>query len=187
MSELTEILDRAGKGDPQAGEHLAVMLYDELRSLARHAMAGERADHTLQPTALVHEAYLRLVGGEGARFENRAHFFAAAATAIRRVLVEHSRRRARLKRGEGRGRVGLDGIDPAVPASDEDLLAVEEALQKLAVFSPQGARLVELRYFAGMTIPEVAQVLDVSEAKIERDWRLARAWLKNELEERHGP
>jgi RNA polymerase sigma factor (TIGR02999 family) len=134
----------------------------------------------------VHEAYLRLVGGEETRFENRAHFFGAAAAAIRRVLVEHSRRRARLKRGDGRVRVELDAIDPAAPVSDEDLLALEEALEELTTFSPESARLVELRFFAGMTIPEVAQVLRVSESTIERDWRLARAWLKGKLEERHG-
>jgi RNA polymerase sigma factor (TIGR02999 family) len=151
--------------------------------MARREMAGERADHTLQPTALVHEAYLRLAGGEGLRFENRAHFFGAAATAIRRVLVEHARRRGRAKRGGGMPRVGLEELpDTSGTLPDETLVAVDEVLARLAEFAPELARIVELRFFAGMTIPETARLLGVSETTIQRDWRVARAWLRAELD-----
>lgn len=181
MENLTRILERAGEGDAQSARRLATLLYEELRSLARREMAGERPEHTLEPTALVHEAYLRLMSGEPVRFENRAHFFGAAASAIRRVLVEHARSRGRVKRGDGRARVDFDAVDVEGAMPSEDLCALDEALGRLAEFAPVQARIVELRFFAGMTIPEVARLLSVSETTVQRDWRLARAWLKGEL------
>jgi RNA polymerase sigma factor (TIGR02999 family) len=184
MDDLTRILADVAQGRPEASERLVALLYGELRAMARRELAGERAGHTLQPTALVHEAYLRLAGGDGLRFESRAHFFAAAATAIRRVLVEHARMRARVKRGDGARRVDLSAVDP--PQADEGmpaetLMAVDAALARLAGFAPALARVVELRFFAGMTIPETARLLERSETTVQRDWRLARAWLRGEL------
>lgn len=182
MTQLTRILEQARKGDDAAAEDLATLLYEELRAMARREMAGERSDHTLQPTALVHEAYLRLLRDQDGSFESRAHFFGAAAIAIRRVLVEHARKRSRLKRGGDRVRLNLDELDPAGPMRDDALLALDDALLELANHSPTSANIVELRFFAGMTIPELAKQMNVSESTIERDWRLARAWLRGELE-----
>lgn len=173
--------------EPRSPEHLSTVLYDELRELAQREMAGERPDHTLQPTALAHEAWLRLERNRDATFENRAHFFGAAAIAIRRILVEHARRRARLKRGGGAARVDLAAIDPAGPVPDEALLELDRALERLAVFAPDHARIVELRFFAGMALPEIARMKGVSVSTVQREWRLARAWLKTELEEGDGP
>lgn len=181
MDDVTRILDSAGQGDPADARRLAALLYDELRVLAHRAMANERPDHTLEPTALVHEAYLRLMTGQAASFENRAHFFGAAATAIRRVLVEHARSRGRAKRGGGRLRTELDAVDVASQMPEEDVLSLDDALRRLASFAPAQARLVELRFFAGMTIPEAAVLLSRSETSVQRDWRVARAWLKGEL------
>ncbi len=186
MDELTRILAQAGAGDEGASKRLAELLYDELRALARREMAAERVGHTLEPTALVHEAYLRLMTGENVRFENRAHFFGAAATAIRRVLVEHARGRARIKRGQGRARVEFDPDQLAQPVDDEQLLSLDEELARLAEFAPQQARVVELRFFAGLSIPEVARLMSRSETSVQRDWRVARAWLKGQLEAGDG-
>ena len=186
MSDFTQLLQRAGAGDAEANERLAVQLYDELRSLARREMAGERPGHTLQPTALVHEAYVRLIGNTDQRFENRAHFHAAAAAAIRRILIEHARRRGRARRGGARQRVELDGELLASPDRDEHLLALDEALRRLAELDPGHARLVELRFFAGMTLDEAAQVLGVSQSTVVRQWRLARAWLQAALDDAAG-
>lgn len=186
-TDVTQVLQRVRRGDEHAVEQLVELLYDELRALAQHAMAAERADHTLEPTALVHEAYLRLVKGDDAKaFENRAHFFAAAATAIRRVLVEHARRRLRLKRGGDRARLEfadvVEGGAPT-PVRDERVVALDAALEKLSSFDAAKARLVELRYFAGMSVPEAALALGVSESTIAREWRVARAWLQGELQD----
>ncbi|MFG0316842.1 MAG: sigma-70 family RNA polymerase sigma factor [Planctomycetota bacterium JB042] len=184
MNELTRILENAERGDEGASERLAALVYDELREMARREMRGERRDHTLQPTALVNEAYLRLLGDEGTSFENRAHFFGAAASAIRRVLVEHARRRSRLKRGGGRERIDLDeALDAADPIRDDRLLALDEAMERLASFDEAKARLVELRFFAGMTVPEIARARRVSESTVAREWRLARSWLQGALDE----
>jgi RNA polymerase sigma factor (TIGR02999 family) len=177
MTEFTSILQSAGDGDPEAARRLVALLYAELRALARREMAGERPDHTLQPTALVHEAYMRLVGDGDATFENRAHFFGAAARAIRRILVEHARRRGRQKRGGAGQRVTLDEALVVVPERDDRLLALDEALERLAALDPAKARLVELRYFAGATLQESARMLGVSESTVVRDWRTTRAWL----------
>ena len=175
------LLRDAEKGDGVAAERLAELLYGELRALARREMAAERADHTLQPTALVHEAYLRLVGADGASFENRAHFYGAAARAIRRVLVDHARARGRLKRGSGERRLDLSELEIAAPERDADVLALEEALVRLAELDADKARLVELRFFAGMTLEEAAHALGVSPSTVVREWRMARAWLQNAL------
>jgi RNA polymerase sigma factor (TIGR02999 family) len=184
MSDITRLLADARGGDAEAMRRVTDRLYAELGDLARREMRGERADHTLEPTALVHELYLRLLAEDAPTFENRAHFFASAAVAIRRLLIEHARARSRHKRGGARDRerVPLDQ-QPAPPASDERLLSLHEALEKLAEFDPQKARLVELRFFAGCTVQEAAQVLGVSESTVAREWRLARAWLAAQLGE----
>ena len=163
-NEITRILREVEGGEDGAAERLVVALYDDLREMARREMAGERPDHTLQPTALVHEAYSRLIGNSSPSFENRGHFFAAAAQAIRRVLVEHARRRGRLKRGGDRQRVDFDVAAASEPMSDARLLALDQTLARLAEIDANKARIVELRFFAGMTVPEVARALSVSES-----------------------
>ncbi len=186
MADLTRILQEATDGRSGSAEELAAALYEELRSMARQQLASERAGHTLQPTALVHEAYLRLVGGEGSSFESKAHFFAAAATAIRRVLVDHARRRARVKRGGGVTPLPLDDVDPSAPLPPAELLDLDAALAQLARIDPFKARIVELRFFAGLSVEELAKLLGASESSVLRDWRLARAWLRAELDSPHG-
>ena len=169
----------AAPGSPaNAAEHLLPLLYDELRKLAAQKMAQEARCRTLQPTALVHEAWLRLGGDSQPPWQNRAHFFAAAAQAMRRILVEHARQRAALKRGGGAEQVSLEAMESAiVPDSDERLLAVDEALEKLAALYPRKADLVKLRYFTGMTFEEAAAVLDISVPTAKNWWAYARAWL----------
>jgi RNA polymerase sigma factor (TIGR02999 family) len=186
MVDRNRILRSAQEGDPEAANELAALLYDELHALARREMSGERAGHTLQPTALVNEAFLRLVADKDASFADRDAFFAAAATTIRRVLVDHARKRASEKRGGDVVRVPLEGLDAAEPLADEDLLALDEAMAKLATIDPRKARLVELRFFAGLTMAELARAMGSSEATIGREWRLARAWLRSHLEEGRG-
>ena len=162
-------------------QRLASELYDELRRLARRELSNERPDHTLQPTALVNEAYLRLLGGDAPSPDDRAAFFAAAVVAIRRVLVDHARRRDRLKRGADRRRTLIELDALPLPLGDEQLLALDVALERLAQLDARKARLVDLRFFAGLTIPEVAELLETSPTTIQRDWRLARAWLRDAL------
>jgi RNA polymerase sigma-70 factor, ECF subfamily len=186
MSDVTRILREAREGKRSAADELATLLYDELRVLARQEMASERSNHTLQPTALVHEAYLRLAGGDGTCFESRAQFLAAAAIAIRRVLVDHARRRARVKRGGGQAPLALDEFDPAAPLPAAELLDLDEALVRLAELDPFKARIVELRFFAGMSVEELSVVLGASESSVRRDWRMARAWLRGELNHSRG-
>ncbi len=185
MTDVTLLLSRVRNGEDGARERLLELVYGELRRIARSAMASERSDHTLEPTALAHEAYLRLAHGadEALAFENRAHFFAAAAQAIRRLLVEHARARTRLKRGGARNRIDLDSrVDVAAePGTDERVLAVDDALERLARFDSGKARLVELRFFAGMSVDEVALALGVSPSTVAREWRVTRAWLFSEL------
>jgi RNA polymerase sigma factor (TIGR02999 family) len=176
MNEVTRILAAIRPGDPAAAERLLPLVYDELRKLAAARMASERADHTLDATALVHEAYLRLVGDQ--HFEGRAHFFAAAAEAMRRVLVDHSRNRARLKRGGGgTHRIDLDRLTEPAAATDDELLALDEALERLARQYPQAAEIVKLRFFAGMTLDKAAETLRLSRRTANRQWGFARAWL----------
>jgi RNA polymerase sigma factor (TIGR02999 family) len=179
MSEVTRILDAIGQGNPQAASQLVPLVYDELRRLAAAKLAHEKPGQTLDATGLVHEAYLRLVGE--AQFANRRHFFAAAAEAMRRILVENARRKARQKHGGGLERVAVDL--PGLPSStpDEQLLALDEALVKLAIEDTEKARLVQLRFFLGMSNEEAAEVLGVSAATAKRHWRFARAWLHREL------
>jgi len=168
--------------DARAAEELLPLVYDELRRLAAHKMAAELPGQTLQPTALVHEVWLRLAGNGDARFANRAHFIAAAAEAMRRILVDRARQRTALKRGGGAGRVSFDEVEiPLIVADDERLLAVDEALEKLAAVHPRKAELVKLRYFTGMTFEEAASVLGIAVPTAKEWWAYARAWLSVEL------
>jgi len=186
MIDVTRILRASQAGDEGASAEFARVLYEELRSMARREMAAERSDHTLQPTALVHEAFLRLLGTEGASFENRAHFFTAAATALRRVLVDHARKQARAKRGGDRVRVTLSAVDPAESQPVEELLALNDALARLAALDPLKARVVDLHFFGGLTFEELAKALDLSVSTVQRHWRMARAWLRGAIEDTHG-
>jgi len=185
--DVTAMLHAAQAGEPAAAEELVRVLYDELRSFAEQTLRSERRDHTLQATALVHEAYIRLISDRNRTWENRAHFFASAARAIRRILIEHARSRSRLKRGGGMKRVSLEGLpddSPTLsPHSDDQLLSVDRLLEELAAIDPRKARVVELRFFGGLTVEEVSAVLGVSASTIAREWRMARAWLRSELDE----
>jgi RNA polymerase sigma factor (TIGR02999 family) len=183
MSEVTRILSAIERGDPQAASQLLPLVYDELRQLAAQKLAQEQPGQTLQPTALVHEAYLRLVGAEeGQHWDNRGHFFAAAAEAMRRILVENARRKGRRKRGGHLGRADLDDRQLAAPEVREDIVALDQALTQLAGEDKMAAEVVQLRYFAGLTLPEVAHVLGVSPRTAGRLWSYARAWLRQEME-----
>jgi RNA polymerase sigma factor (TIGR02999 family) len=178
MSELNRLLHSLGQGDPHAAGRLLPLVYDELRRLAAARLAREKPGHTLQPTALVHEAYLRLVAaGDGPTWEGRRHFFAAAAEAMRRILIDRSRRKKRVKRGGGRLRVDLDRVEVTEDARGDDLLALDEALDVLAREAPQKAELVKLRFFAGLSVEEAARCLGISRATADRHWAYARAWL----------
>jgi RNA polymerase sigma factor (TIGR02999 family) len=171
MTEVTRILDAIGQGDPHAAEQLLPLVYDELRRLAEHRLAREAPGQTLQPTALVHEAYLRLLGADArAHWDGRGHFFAAAAEAMRRILVENARRKARIKHGGlvARHAVDLDGLVAAAP--DHDLLDLHDALEGLAAHDPVKAKLVELRFFTGLTLPEAAACLGLSQSTADRAW-----------------
>lgn len=182
MAQLTQLLDAAKRGDPQAAQQLLPLVYDELRGLAAQQLAHEAPGQTLQPTALVHEAYLSLVGpADGARWQDRGHFFAAAAQAIRHILVDNARRKRRPKHGGGRQRVDLDDDISALPAGENDLLALDEALTRLAEQDPEAAAVVQVRYFAGLSVEEAAQSLGISRATAYRHWTFARAWLLQEL------
>jgi RNA polymerase sigma factor (TIGR02999 family) len=180
MNEVTRLLSDLARGEAAAAGQLWPLVYDELRRLAAAQMARERPGQTLDATALVHEAYLRLVGDPS--FANRRHFFAAAAEAMRRILVENARRKARARHGGGRRRQELHPDLAAAPAPDANLLALDAALVKLAARDPQKARLVELRYFAGLTGEEAAEVLGISPTTADRYWVFARAWLRREME-----
>lgn len=182
MPEITRILAQIESGDPLAAEQLLPLLYDELRVLAAARLAREEPGNTLQATALVHEAYLRLVGtGEAPSWDNRGHFFAAAAEAMRRILVERARRKKRIKHGAGRQRVDLESLASLAEEPPEDLVALDEALNKLAADDPAKAELVKLRFFAGLTMPEIAQIMGISLATVERRWTYVRTWLYAEM------
>lgn len=182
MNEVTRILSAIEGGDPHAADQLLPLVYNELRKLAAAKLTQEKPELTLQATALVHEAYLRLVGAEEApHWDNRGHFFAAAAEAMRRILVENARRKRCQKHGGGFARQELDPDRLTAPAIREDLLALDEALTKLAAANPQAAQLVQLRYFGGLSIPEVAQTLKLSPRSADRLWAYARAWLHQEI------
>jgi RNA polymerase sigma factor (TIGR02999 family) len=182
MGDLTQIMDALARGDPQAAGQLLPQVYDELRRLAAQRLAHEAPGQTLDATALVHEAYLRLVGDDPGRpWDNRGHFFAAAAEAMRRILVDRARAKRQLKRGGGRARVVLDPALIAAPEASEDLLALDEALTKLEAKAPQVAALVNLRYFAGLTNKQAALALTIAPRTADQRWAYARAWLMAEL------
>ncbi len=178
MSDVTQLLGAAAAGDRRAAADLLPLVYEELRKLAAARMANESPDHTLQPTALVHVAYLRLVGGgDDGRWEGHGHFFAAAAEAMRRILIESARRKHGPQRGGDFTRHELDSDQPAPPGPSPRLLALDEALDRLAAIEPRAAEVVKLRYFAGLTVAEAAAVLGVSPRTADNDWAYARAWL----------
>jgi RNA polymerase sigma factor (TIGR02999 family) len=187
MTEVTRLLSAVEQGDLRAGERLLPLVYDELRRLAAQKLAQEKAGQTLQATALVHEAYVRLVESEETaecgepRWESRGHFFAAAAEAMRRILIDRARKKRSAKRGGGRKQLDIDAIDLATRATPDELLALDDALARLAREDPAAARLVELRYFAGLTVVEAGKALGMSTATAYRHWRYARAWLYSEL------
>ncbi len=174
MPDFTRLLEGLNGGDAEAEGTLLAQVYAELRQIARGKMAQERPGHTLQPTALVHEAWLRL---RERRFANRAHFFSAAAEAMRRILINSARRRAAARHGGGAVRVDADDVEIAAPVQDDELLAIHETLDALAAHDPRKAELVKLRYFAGLTIDEAADILNISAPTAKRDWVYARAWL----------
>lgn len=184
--EVTRLLLRWGDGDRDAFDALTPLVYDELRRLAGRYLRRERSDHTLQSTALVHEAYLKLVDQRNVRWQNRAQFFGLAAEMIRRILVDHARARQAAKRGGAVYRLTLDEALDASSPRDTDLVRLDDAMKALAEFDLQQARVVELRYFAGLTIEETAEVLGISPATVKRDWLLAKAWLRRELSDRAG-
>jgi RNA polymerase sigma factor (TIGR02999 family) len=182
MSEVTRILNAIGQGDPRAADQLFSLVYAELRKLAAQRLARERPGQTLQATALVHEAWLRLAGDNaGQHWNSRGHFFAAAAESMRRILIEQARRKQRVRHGGGRQRIELDEACPVVLPRSDELLALDEALTRLAARDPIRAELVKLRFFAGLTMPEAAQALGISLATAERYWTFARVWLYAEL------
>lgn len=182
MADVTLLLDAAAAGDRKAASDLLPLVYDELRRLAAARLTDESAGNTLQPTALVHEAYLRLVGtSDGAHWNHRGHFYAAAAEAIRRILVENARRKKRRKHGGDHRRLSLEVAESLVQAPSEDLDALDEALTRLTAHDPTKAEVVKLRFFAGLTMPEIAQALELSVATVERYWTYARLWLYAEL------
>lgn len=181
LSQVTQLLAELQRGEPARTDELLPLVYDELRRLARARLAHEAQNHTLQPTALVHEAYLRLLGDAEQRWDTRGHFFAAAAEAMRRILIESARNRQRLKRGGQLDRVSLQDVAAVESLPKEDLLALDEALRAFAELEPAKARLVELRYFAGLTEAEAAEVLEISRATAARWWAFSKAWLFDHL------
>jgi RNA polymerase sigma factor (TIGR02999 family) len=182
MSDVTQLLQAIEQGDPKAAGQLLPLVYDELRKLAACRMANEAPGQTLQPTALVHEAWLRLGGAPDQTWDSRAHFFGAAAEAMRRILIETARRKRALRHDAGRAQLDLQALEIAAPASDDQMLAIDEALKKLTALEKEKAELVKLRFFVGMTIEEAAAVLGISEATAKRWWIYARAWLYTEVQ-----
>jgi RNA polymerase sigma factor (TIGR02999 family) len=179
--EVTQLLSEYRGGKREALDLLLPFVYSELRSMAARYLRAERSDHTLQPTALVHEAYVRLADQRDVEWRNRAHFLGVAAQVMRRLLVDHARTRGRKKRGSGL-KVPIDDVDAAAPSeTDVDVVALDTALERLATLSPQQARIVELRYFGGLSLEETAEVLGVSTMTVKRGWAMARAWLHREL------
>lgn len=182
MSDSTRILGYLENGDPKAAGELLPQVYEELRKLAAHKMAGHASGHTLQPTALVHEAWLRLAGNQPGRFASRAHFFAAAAEAMRHILIDSARRKRAVRHGGGQVRVDIQDLEIPCLADEDELLAVHDMLDKLAAEDPQKAELTKMRYFVGMTFEEAAEVLGISVATAKRHWAYARAWLYEEIQ-----
>ncbi len=186
-TDVTQWLKKAGEGDDSAAKHLMPLVYDELRALAESYLKQERPDHTLQATALVHDAYVRLVKQEDVEWKNRAHFFAVAAQAIRRILVDHARGRQRAKRGGDRQRVRLEEDVAFAETPDLDLLALDEAMEQLARLHKRQAQIVELRFFGGLGVKEVAEYLGVSSRTVDGDWSMARAWLRRAMRKEEKP
>jgi RNA polymerase sigma factor (TIGR02999 family) len=187
-ADVTQILKAASDGNREALDRLLPLVYDELRRLAQHHLADERADHTLQATALVHEAYMRLIDQKRVVWQNRAHFFAVASQAIRRILVDHARAREAARRGGGAERLPIDAaLDAAIAMPGTQILALNAALTRLADDEPDKARIVEMRFFGGLTNEEIAEVIGASLSTIERQWRFARAWLYRELDGAGAP
>jgi RNA polymerase sigma factor (TIGR02999 family) len=183
MSDITLVLEAIDRGESQASEKLLPLVYNELRNLASARMLQESAGHTLQPTALVHEAWLRLAGDGKQNWKGRAYFFAAAAEAMRRILVEHARRKSRLKHGGGQQRLNIEDLQLAETPPDEKILLVEDALEQLERSNPERARVVVMKFFAGMTNKEVADMLDIGERSVDRHWVCAKAWLFQKLQD----
>jgi RNA polymerase sigma factor (TIGR02999 family) len=181
MSDVTRILNSAQTGDPRAAEELLPLVYQELRRLAAVKMAREKPGQTLQPTALVHEAWLRLAGNQEAHWQGRAHFFGAAAEAMRRILIDRARRRKALRRGGDPHKVDVDEVDLPAPGDDDEILAVHEVLEQLAAQDPRKAELVKLRYFVGLNFEETAEVLGIAVPTAKQWWAYARAWLLTEM------
>ncbi|HZI33441.1 MAG TPA: sigma-70 family RNA polymerase sigma factor [Candidatus Binatia bacterium] len=177
MSDITLMLEAISAGDSLASEQLLPLVYDELRRLAAARMSQEAAGHTLQPTALVHEAWLRLVGSGNQPWQNRVHFFGAAAEAMRRILIERARRKSRLKRGSGQALLDIAELDVAAVMPDDKVLLVDEALEQLKLEDPEKARIVMLKFFAGLTNEQAAEILNVNERTVRRQWEFAKAWL----------
>lgn len=177
MSDITLMLQAVARGERQASSDLLPLVYEELRQLAAARMAREAAGQTLQATALVHEAWLRLVGEGNRNWENRGHFFGAAAEAMRRILIENARRKSRLKRGGGQQRVDIEEVELADTTPDDKILLIDEALEKLQAEDPDKAKIVVLKFFGGLTNQEVAQSLNVTERTVERQWAFAKAWM----------
>jgi RNA polymerase sigma factor (TIGR02999 family) len=186
MSDVTQILERVEQGDGKAAEELLPLVYEELRKLATQKLANELSGQTLQATALVHEAWLRLMGSQGQSWQGRTHFFGAAAESMRRILIENARRKKSLKRGAGVEKLDLDQVDVAANADEDTLLAVNDALEKLALEDPRSAEVVKLRFFVGMSNAEAATALGLSERSVKRCWTFARAWLYNEIRRENG-
>jgi len=186
LNDIKHILNTAGQSDARAANELLSLVYEELRRLATAKMASEAPGHTLQPTALVHEAWLRLTGDDKRKWNDRTHFFAAAAEAMRRILVDKARSKRAERHGGGQQRVEMPEIASAVTENDDKVLAVNEALEKFAVLDPQKAELVKLRYFVGMTIEQAAEGLGLSERTAKRYWAFARAWLHEEIKAQQG-
>jgi RNA polymerase sigma factor (TIGR02999 family) len=183
--DLTQLLQAAASGDRADMDRLAAAMYDDLRRLAQHHLSAERANHTLQATALANEAYLKLVGQRSLAFADRAHFFAVAARIIRRILVDHARAKLADKRGGGRGcAISVEHEDLPAPARDVDLLALDEAMGQLAEIDERQARIVEMRYFGGLTLEEVAAALSLGRRTVDREWQTAKAWLRLRLSDR---
>ncbi len=183
MADVTRILKSIEDGDPCASEALLPLVYEELRRLAAHKMEAEKPGQTLQPTALVHEAWIKLTGSTQQTWKNRQHFFGAAAEAMRRILIDRARKRQRTRHGHGLKRMQLTEIDLAATATDDQLLAVDEALSRLAEESPERAELVKLRYYVGLNIPDAAKALGISESTAKRQWNYVRLWLFKRLQE----
>jgi len=181
VSDVTRILDAIQQGDAKAPEQLLPLVYEELRKLATHKMANELPGQTLQPTALVHEAWLRLTENENVKWDGRGHFFAAAAEAMRRILIDNARRKRAMRHGGGQERLDILEIEVPTSAKDEDLLAINEALEKLAAQDKEKAELVKLRYFVGLTLEQAAETLSISVPMAKRHWTYARAWLIREM------